>query len=98
LGGRSRALGHTQRDQEGTRHPSYTEMIELNGLQKVIDQNPVIDIDVLTVESGEIIAVVGPVGSGRDILFDLLVGRTRPTVGTVQLAVGSPFVGCVSGL
>jgi ABC-type transporter Mla maintaining outer membrane lipid asymmetry ATPase subunit MlaF len=35
-------------------------MIELKGLQKIIDRALVVDIDTLTVEAGEIAAVVGP--------------------------------------
>ena len=66
-------------------------MIELKGLQKVIDQNIVVDVESLTVESGEIAALVGPVGSGKDALFDLLIGKSRPTVGTLRLAGADPL-------
>ena len=66
-------------------------MIELKGLQKVIDQNIVVDVESLTVESGEIAALVGPVGSGKDALFDLLIGKSRPTVGTLRLARADPL-------
>lgn len=66
-------------------------MIELRGLQKVVDQNLVLDVESLTVRSGEIVAVVGPVGSGRDVLFDLLIGRSRPTMGTLRLAGVAPL-------
>ncbi|HUT14631.1 MAG TPA: LytTR family transcriptional regulator DNA-binding domain-containing protein [Anaerolineae bacterium] len=61
-------------------------MIEVAGLQKVIDGNLVIDIEALTVRPGEIAAVVGPIGSGREHLLELLLGQSRPTVGTVRLA------------
>jgi len=67
-------------------------MIELHTLQKVIDQTPVLDLDALVVQTGEIAAVVGPPGSGKTVLFDLLLGRTRPTVGTVRLAGIDPLV------
>ena len=60
-------------------------MIELNALQKIIDRALVVDIATLTVEAGEIAAVVGPVGSGRDTLSELLIGKSRPTAGTVRL-------------
>ncbi len=61
-------------------------MIELNHLQKVIEQNTVLDIEALTVTAGEIAAMVGPAGSGETVLFDLLLGRTRPSLGTVRVA------------
>jgi ABC-2 type transport system ATP-binding protein len=60
--------------------------IELRDLQKVIDQTFVVDVAALTVESGEIAAVVGPPGSGKATLLQLLIGRSRPTAGTVRVA------------
>lgn len=60
-------------------------MIALNSLQKVIDKNLVVDITSLIVEPGSIVAVVGPVGSGKETLVDLLLGKMRPTIGTVQI-------------
>ncbi len=65
-------------------------MIELKRLQKVSDHNTVIDIDTLKVRPGEIAAVVGPVGSGKEILLELLIGREQPTVGQVLLDGSSP--------
>jgi ABC-2 type transport system ATP-binding protein len=68
------------------------KVIELRGLQKVIDHALVIDIEALTVGAGEIAALVGPVGSGKAQLFDLLIGQSRPTVGTLSLAGANPFL------
>jgi ABC-2 type transport system ATP-binding protein len=65
-------------------------MIELNRLQKVHDRNTVIDIEKLEVQAGEIVALVGPVGSGKEILFKLLIGRELPTAGQVRLAGANP--------
>ena len=67
-------------------------MIELESLQKVIDQKTVMDIDALSVRAGEIAALVGPVDSGKDTLFELLTGQSRPTAGEVRLAGVDPFV------
>jgi ABC-2 type transport system ATP-binding protein len=67
------------------------EVIELKSLQKVIDQKTAIDIEALRVKAGEIAALVGPVGSGKDTLFELLTGRSRPTVGEVRLNGIDPY-------
>jgi ABC-2 type transport system ATP-binding protein len=66
-------------------------MIALKDLQKVIDNKTVLDIEVFELGSGEIAAIVGPVDSGRDILFELLIGRTRPTSGSVRIADSDPY-------
>ena len=65
-------------------------MIELNHLQKVIDQTLALDIPHLIVRSAEVAAIVGAAGSGRAPLLDLLLGRTRPTAGTVRLGEVDP--------
>nr|MBN1230171.1 LytTR family transcriptional regulator DNA-binding domain-containing protein [Anaerolineae bacterium] len=66
-------------------------MIHLHDLQKIVDQYVVLDIPSLTVEAGEIAALVGPVGSGKAMLLELLTGQSRPTAGTVQLAGIDPM-------
>jgi len=66
-------------------------MIELEHLQKVIDQALVVDVEALAVAPGEIAALVGPVGSGLDPLLDLLLGRTQPTAGQVRVAGVDPW-------
>jgi ABC-2 type transport system ATP-binding protein len=65
-------------------------MIEITGLQKVIEGSTVLDIADLKVPAGEIAAVVGPVGSGKDHLLDLLIGKTSPTMGAVCIADADP--------
>jgi ABC-2 type transport system ATP-binding protein len=67
------------------------DAIEIKGLQKVIDQNLVIDIDALTVRAGEIVAIVGPPGSGKKTLLKLLIGRVQPTAGVLRVLGRSPF-------
>jgi len=66
-------------------------MIEINSLQKVIDQNSVVDIEALKVEAGEIAALVGPIDSGNETLLELLTGQFRPTAGEVRLAGLDPL-------
>ena len=65
-------------------------MIQLQGLQKVIQHNTVIDFEALTIKAGEIAALVGPAGSGKQALLELLLGSSQPTAGTIQLAGVNP--------
>jgi ABC-2 type transport system ATP-binding protein len=60
-------------------------MIEISNLQKVVDQQTELDLDALTVRGGTIAAIVGPTGSGKILLLEILIGRSRPTLGTVRL-------------
>ena len=68
-----------------------SDRIGIKGLQKVVDQNLVIDIDSLTVRAGEVAALVGPPGSGKSTLLQLLIGRVRPTAGTLQILGLDPY-------
>ena len=66
-------------------------MLEIENLQKVVEQNPIVDIESLKVGAGEIIAVVGPSGSGKEPLFSMLTGQSQPTVGRITLAGIEPY-------
>jgi ABC-2 type transport system ATP-binding protein len=66
-------------------------MIELKALQKIVDRFTVIDIPSLEIKTREIAALVGPVDSGKDVLFQLLTGRMQPTTGSVRLAGLDPY-------
>jgi len=64
--------------------------IELTDLQKVHENDTVINIENLMVPAGQIAALIGPVDSGKEILFELLTGQSRPTMGTIRLAGFDP--------
>jgi ABC-2 type transport system ATP-binding protein len=68
-----------------------TPMIELSHLQKISGTSPVLDIESLTVGAGEIVAIVGPVGSGKSELLALLTGQSRPTSGMVRVCGLDPL-------
>ena len=55
------------------------------------EQTTVIDIPSLQVKGGEIAALIGPVDSGKDCLFQLLIGNERPTKGKLLLAGIDPY-------
>lgn len=65
-------------------------MIEITQLQKIINQRTALDIEILSIATGETAAVVGPADSGKEILFDLLIGRTEPSLGSIRLAGVDP--------
>lgn len=67
-------------------------MIVLTDLQKVLDHNTVIDIPSFQVNDGKVTALIGTVDSGKDILFQLLIGNIHPTKGSVVLAGINPNV------
>lgn len=70
-----------------TRHSSF---LRAEGLTKVYDlagHNRVTVFEGLTVEirKGEMVAIVGPSGTGKSTLLHLLGGLDRPTAGSVKL-------------
>jgi ABC-2 type transport system ATP-binding protein len=66
-------------------------VIELRNVQKVLSGKTVLNIPELTIAPGEIAGIFGPEGSGSDVLFALLTGRMRPTLGTVRAAGLDPL-------
>ncbi|MEJ2596976.1 MAG: LytTR family transcriptional regulator DNA-binding domain-containing protein [Anaerolineales bacterium] len=61
-------------------------MIQIDNLQKIVGQRTALNIERLNVASGEIAAVVGPADSGIETLFEILIGKARPSAGTVRLS------------
>ena len=62
------------------------KLIELTGVSKVYDQSEgpaALDGVSLTIEAGELTAVMGPSGSGKSTLLNLIAGLDRPTQGQV---------------
>lgn len=60
-------------------------MLEWRSVKKIDGERMVLDIPELTVAAGQIVAIVGPAGSGLDELFELLLGNQQPTTGTIRL-------------
>ena len=60
--------------------------LELDTVSVAYRQHPVLSDVTLTVVPGEIVAVVGPSGSGKSSLLRCVAGFLAPTAGTVRIA------------
>lgn len=60
-------------------------IVETHNLSKTYGKHTVLKDISLSVEQGEIVAVIGPSGAGKSTLLKLLDGLEKPTEGTVNL-------------
>lgn len=60
-------------------------MLEIKRLEKFVADRSVLAIDALDVEAGEIVAVIGPPGSGKTLLLRLLSGALPVSGGSILL-------------
>lgn len=65
-------------------------MIRIRNLQKIIGGQTALEIDTFSLPAGEVAALVGPAGGGKETLFDLLIGRLQPSAGSISLAGDCP--------
>lgn len=66
-------------------------MIKITNLQKIIEGITVVDIPALNITKGEIAALVGPAGSGKQDFFDLIIGKSQPSLGQIEIAGLNPY-------
>jgi len=66
-------------------------MITIRNLHHLDARYPAPEIPSLDIQSGEIVAFVGPTGSGKIALFDMLVGRIQPTIGDIRVLDMDPY-------
>jgi ABC-2 type transport system ATP-binding protein len=58
-------------------------MIHIENLSKIIQGRTILDLSTIHVDDGEIVAIVGPTGSGLEILLELLIGKASPSAGEI---------------
>ncbi len=58
-------------------------MLQVRRLEKIIEQRTALSIEQLDVAAGEVVGVIGPVGSGKTLLIRLLSGIVTPSGGSV---------------
>jgi ABC-type multidrug transport system ATPase subunit len=71
--------------------------VEVTGLGVRLGGYPVFKDVNLTVEPGEIVAVLGDIGSGKTTLLRVLAGEVAPSAGSVRVLGGEPAVATASG-
>jgi thiamine transport system ATP-binding protein len=59
--------------------------LEVDAITVMFDETVVLDAVSLTVESGEIVGLLGPSGSGKSTLLRTIAGTLRPDAGRVML-------------
>ena len=60
-------------------------MIELTYVQKVVAQTTLLEIEAVHVPQGSSAAAVGLTGPAKEMLLELISGRSQPTAGTIRI-------------
>ena len=64
-------------------------MIEIKNISKTFKNNKVLDGIDLTINQGDVVAIIGPSGCGKSTLLRLVSGLLAPTSGEI-LVSGKP--------
>jgi len=66
-------------------------MIAMKDVGKVFDGQPAVEGLSLTIETGEIVALLGQTGAGKSTVMNLILGQFAPTTGTIVVDGCDPF-------
>lgn len=67
-------------------------MISIKNLKKTYKERTVLDIEKLTVNGGEILAVAGANGSGKTTLLKILAGQLKPDCGDITVCENTLYM------
>jgi NitT/TauT family transport system ATP-binding protein len=66
-------------------------LISLRGVSMVFNEQAAVDNLSLSVEPGEVLALLGQTGAGKSTVLNLILGQIRPTAGTVIVDGHDPY-------
>ena len=66
-------------------------MIEVRGVSRKFEKVEALKEIDLTIDKGELFALIGPDGAGKSTLFRIVAGLLKPTKGTVRIAENVAF-------
>jgi ATP-binding cassette subfamily C protein len=69
----------------GTEAPSLSRGIELRDVDFIYDRQPVFDGLSIEIPAGSITAILGPSGTGKTTLVDLITGLIQPDAGSITV-------------
>lgn len=72
-----------------------TVALSLHGVRVVFDADPVLDIEHLSIDRGERVALIGSSGAGKTTLLRLCNGTVVPTQGRVERSVVQTRIGTI---
>ena len=68
-----------------------SSLISLRGVSMVFNQQTAVDDLSLSVERGEVLALLGQTGAGKSTVLNLILGQIAPTAGTVTVDGHDPY-------
>jgi ABC-type multidrug transport system fused ATPase/permease subunit len=82
------------RDEVPTDHPGFSTNIELQNVSFCYPgkTKPAVDCVSLTINKGQVVALVGPSGAGKTTLIDLILGIIEPDEGSITISGLDPIL------